>query len=358
LTIHSGNRIEMPLNAQLTMTDSQLVVDGTSSEPVVFEPVAGTAYWNRIRLRGSGSTGASRIAHAILEAAGSDPAQGAATTRAAIVVEANAGVPATPAVSNTTIVDSNGYGMTFADSTHCGAACDDNTIVGSRFSAVRMHANFVGRFGTGNALVGNNTSGTLGHEGVWVVGDTVNTTATWLANDVPYAVQGNIELRRSSPLDPLPVLTIEPGTELRFASNRHLRVGDGNDGALDARGTGTQPITFTSIDTVSPVFWRGIDFNQGSNGSVLDHVIISYGGRSENTGNVNFRSGSAVMVGAVTFTHSEDYAAVIYAGSAPMFTGPSSDRVYTFNGQESNPGVGDPAFDCVRDVAADTCTLP
>jgi hypothetical protein len=359
LTIHSGNRIEMPLNAQLTMTDSQLVVDGTSSEPVVFEPVAGAAYWNRIRLRGAGSTGASRIAHAILEAAGSDPAQGAATTRAAIVVEANAGVPATPAVSDTTILDSNGYGMTFADSTHCGAACDDNTIVGSRFSAVRMHANFVGRFGTRNALVGNNTSGTLGHEGVWVVGDTVSTTATWPANDVPYAVQGNIEIRRSSPADLLiPVLTIEPGTELRFASDRRLRVGDGNDGALDAQGTGTQPITFTSIDTVSPVFWRGIDFNQGSDGSVLDHVIISYGGRSENTGNVNFRSGSDVRVGAVTFRHSEDYAAVIYAGSAPMFTGPSSDREYTFNGQESNPGVGDPAFDCVRDVAADTCTLP
>jgi hypothetical protein len=133
-------------------------------------------------------------------------------------------------------------------------------------------------------------------------------------------------------------------------------VGAGNDGILEAVGTSMEPITFTSIDTVSPVFWRGIDFNQGSGGSILDHVIVSHGGQSENTGNVNFRIGSAVTVGAATFAYSEDYAAVIYSGSAPMFTGPSTDRVYTFNGQESNPGVGDPAFDCVRDVAAGTCT--
>jgi hypothetical protein len=41
-----------------------------------------------------------------------------------------------------------------------------------------------------------------------------------------------------------------------------------------------------------------------------------------------------------------------------MFTGPSTDRVYTFNGQQSIPGDGDPAFDCVRDVAASVCTQP
>jgi hypothetical protein len=358
LTIEAGTRIEMPLNGQLTMTDSRLVLDGAASEPVVVERAAGAAYWSRIRLRGAGSGGVSRITHAVLEGGGSDPALGASAGRAAIVVEASAGVPATPAVSDTMIVGSNGYGMTFADSTHCMGACNDNTIVGSRFSAVRMYANFIGRFGTGNALGGNNTSATWGHDGVWVLGDTVDVGATWPSNGVPYVIQGNIELRQSNPLDPIPVLTIEPGTELRFASNTRLRVGEGNDGVLDARGTGTEPITFTSIDTVSPVFWRGIDFNQGSDGSILDRVYISYGGSTENTGNVNFRSGSIVTIGAVVFTHSEDYAAVIYSGSAPMFTGAPTDRLYMFNGQESNPGGGDPAFDCVRDVAALTCTQP
>ena len=358
LTIHAGNQIEAPLNGHFTMTDSQLVIDGTASEPVAIGPVAGAAYWNRIRLRGSGAGGASRITHAVIESAGSDPGQGASSSRAAIVVEANGGIAATPAVSNTMIVNSNGYGLTFAGSTHCGSGCDDNTIVGSRFAAVRMQANFIGRFGTGNALEGNNTSGTLGHEGVWVVPGSINTTATWPANGVPYVVQGSIALRQSSPLDPVPVLTIAPGTEVRFAGDSRLRVGDGNDGVLDARGTSSDPITFTSADTATPAFWRGIDFDQGSDGSILDWVVVSYGGRSANTGNVNFRSGSVVTIGAAVFTHSEDYAAVVYSGSAPMFTGPSTDRMYTSNGQQSNPGLGDPAFDCVRDVAASVCTQP
>ena len=356
LTIHAGNQIEMPSNGQLAMIDSQLVVDGTSSDPVVLEPIGGAPFWNRIRLRGSGSAGTSRITHAVLEGAGSDPGLGASSGRAAIVVENSGAGPATPSVSNTMIVNSNGYGMTFANSTHCGAGCNDNMITGSRFAAVRMHANFIGRFGTGNALAGNNTSDTPGHEGMWVAGDAVDETAVWPANDVPYVVQGNIELRRSTPLDPLPVLTVDPGSELRFASGVGLRVGDGNDGALDARGTSSQPITFTSLDTVSPVFWRGIDFGQGSDGSMLDWVVVSHGGSGANTGNVNFRSGSSVVIGAVVFAHSADYAAVIYSGSAPMFTGPSADRVYTFNGQRSNPGVGDPAFDCVRDISAGICT--
>ena len=82
LRIAAGNRIEMPLNGQLAATDAQLVVDGNALEPVVFEPAGGAAYWNRIRIRGDGAAGVSRISHAILQSAGSDPALGASTARA------------------------------------------------------------------------------------------------------------------------------------------------------------------------------------------------------------------------------------------------------------------------------------
>ncbi|MGB5521151.1 MAG: putative Ig domain-containing protein [Polyangiales bacterium] len=354
LNIHAGNRVEMPLDGAIRMTESQLVVDGSPSEPVVLEPVAGADYWNGILLRGSGA-GVTRISNAMLLSAGSSPTSGAATSRAAIAVEPNGGNPATPAIANTVIAGSNGYGMTFADTTHCGGACNDNTVIGSRFSAVRMNGNFVGRFGAGNMLAGNNTTGTFGHDGFWVVGDVVNATATWPRNDVPYMMHGDFELRQSNPFDPVPIWTIEPGNELRFASDRRIRVGEGNDGVLEAQGTSTDWITFTSMDIATPTFWRGIDFAQGSDGSILDHVIVSYGGRSANTGNVNFRSGSVATIGVVSLTHSEDYAAVIYAGSAPTFTGPSTDRLYVRNGQASVPGAGDPSFDCVRDATAGTC---
>ena len=84
-------------------------------------------------------------------------------------------------------------------------------------------------------------------------------------------------------------------------------------------------------------------------------LIVSFGGRRAGTGNVNFRSGSTVTVGVATLSLSEEYAAVVFSGSAPMFTGPPTDRLYELNGQASNPGPGDPAFDCVLDVATGTC---
>jgi hypothetical protein len=345
----------MPLDGAIAMTDSQLVIDGTPIEPVVFKPVAGADYWDRIRLRGGG-VGITSITHAVLQSGGSDPTSGAATSRAAITVEPNGGNPASPAIASTVIAGSNGYGMTFADTTHCGGACNDNTVIGSRFSAIRMHGNFVGRFGTGNVLAGNNTTGAFGHDGFWVVSDVVNTSATWPPNDVPYMMHGNFELRQSNPFDSLPIWTIEPGSELRFASDRRLRVGEGNDGVLLAQGTVADAITFTSMDIATPSFWRGIDFAQGSDGSLLDHVVVSYGGSSSDTGNVNFRSGSVVTMGEVALTHSEDYAAVIFSGSAPMFTGPSTNRLYIRNGQASVPGAGDPSFDCVREETSGTCT--
>lgn len=358
LTIRAGNQIEMPLNGRLSLADSTLRIEGTASEPVALLPASGVPYWGGIRLHGTGQTEISEIAHASIQAAGGDPSLDASPQRAAVVVEASTEGPATPAIHDAWVIDSNGYGVTFADSTHCAAQCNDNTIVGSRFSPVRMFANFVGRFGVGNALVGNDTSGALGHEGVWVVGDAIDTTATWPAVAVPYVVHGDIELRQASPLDPMAVLTIAPGSELRFAQGRRLRVGEGNDGALEARGTAAEPITFTSIDPNSAVFWRGIDFNQGSDGSVLDQVVVSHAGSTTGTGNVNFRSGSVVEVGAVRLTHSANYAAVIDPGSAPMFLGPSAERSYASNGQAYNPGPGDPAYDCILDLAADVCIQP
>ena len=344
LTIAAGTLVQMPTNGQLDMNESQLVVEGTVSSPVVFATAPSASFWNRIRLRGQGGDGISRIRHAVLDTAGSDPSLDADWRRAALLVEVRRGVAATPAISGTTITNSQGYGVVFSDQAHCGGQCTDNTVVGSRFSAVRMHGNFIGRFGTGNELAGNNTSTTLGHEGVWVVGDRIDVGATWPANDVPYVVQGDLELRQDAGNSPVPVLTIDPGAELRFAENRRLRVGDGGDGILDAQGDPSHPITFTTLDAATPVHWRGMFLGQGSDGSVLDAVTVSFGGRNDNTGNVNFLAGSLVTIGAVSFTDSDNYAGLIFDGGSATFAGSPASRVYSGNG-----------FDCILDVRTRTC---
>ena len=355
LTIRAGNVIEMPLNGQLQMTRSRLVVDGTPAEPVVFKPAPTVPYWRRLRLHGPPAVGVSEIRNAVFDRGGGDPSLGVATSRATILADSDAGNPATPTIVDSTLTNSNGYGIVFQDQSHCQARCVNNVVTGSRFAAVRMHANFVGRFGSPNTLTGNNTSGTLGHEGIWVPGDTIDFSATWPDAGVPYVVQGNLDVREAVPADPIVVMTVDPGAELRFAEGARLRIGDGGDAVLIAQGTLADPISFTSLDAATPLFWRGIDFDQGADGSVLDHVVVSYGGRNNNEGNLNFRSGSVVTVGVVTMSFAEDYAAVVFTGAGPLFVGPATDRTYIANGQESMPGAGDPAFDCVDDRATSTC---
>ena len=109
-------------------------------------------------------------------------------------------------------------------------------------------------------------------------------------------------------------------------------------------GGSSNPITFTTLDAETPVYWRGIFLGQGSDGSVLDAVTVSFGGRNDNTGNVNLLAGSLVTIGAVSFTDSDNYAGVIFDGGSATFAGSPASRVYVGNG-----------FDCILDVRAGTC---
>jgi hypothetical protein len=74
-------------------------------------------------------------------------------------------------------------------------------------------------------------------------------------------------------------LTIEPGARLAFAKGARLDV---QDGALIARGSALEPVTFTSAAAVpEPGDWVGIVLASKSKGSVLEHVVVEFGGTSE-----------------------------------------------------------------------------
>ncbi|HWQ92249.1 MAG TPA: polymorphic toxin-type HINT domain-containing protein [Clostridia bacterium] len=75
------------------------------------------------------------------------------------------------------------------------------------------------------------------------------------------------------------VLTVRPGTTLRFATGAGLRV---QQGALRAEGTALDPIVFTSAkdqpgQVPAPADWQGIVLDGGANASVLKHVFVRYG---------------------------------------------------------------------------------
>jgi hypothetical protein len=82
-----------------------------------------------------------------------------------------------------------------------------------------------------------------------------------------------------------PVLTIEPGVTVTFASNASLTIGMGQTaaapGGLQAVGTAAAPIVLTS-DAASPSAgaWGGVYFSPTADPtSTLSHAVVKYGGQ-------------------------------------------------------------------------------
>jgi len=69
-------------------------------------------------------------------------------------------------------------------------------------------------------------------------------------------------------------LTIQPGATLKFAPNTNLTV----NGVLNAIGTQSQQITFTSTRDTTPGSWGTITLNgQGASSSIIQYANIKYG---------------------------------------------------------------------------------
>jgi len=105
--------------------------------------------------------------------------------------------------------------------------------------------------------------------------ETINTDTTWLLTSSPYVVcSGGLTVASGA------TLTIEPGIVVQFESgiSNKLNV----QGALEAIGTVTQPITFTGL-VAAPGSWAGV-FVDGTSVTPalanLSYVTLDYGGVS------------------------------------------------------------------------------
>ncbi len=69
-------------------------------------------------------------------------------------------------------------------------------------------------------------------------------------------------------------LTIQPGVEVRFDQGADIQVS--NNGVLEAIGSPTQPITFTSNQTQTRGVWNGIHFDGNSISGTIRYAVIEY----------------------------------------------------------------------------------
>ena len=134
-------------------------------------------------------------------------------------------------------------------------------------------------------LVGNTSSGSA-NNGYGLKGSVAGTVTFSSPGTFPFIVWDSWS---NLSVDVGATLTFSPGTVVKFASGRALTV----DGRLVAQGTDAEPITFTSLkddahggDTngdgaataAAPGNWTGLALTASSNGSVLEHTWLGYGG--------------------------------------------------------------------------------
>ena len=182
----------------------------------------------------------------------------------------------------------NPYGawLVGSSTTSCAIDLTNNTFSGNTYPV--LHENSFPTY-NGNIFTGNGRQG-IAVRGTWRI------DGTWTdvqGSGLPYIIESETTIASGA------TLTIEPGVVVKFEytnqddAKRLLAV----DGVLNAQGTASDPIVFTSIrddtyaddtngdgaaTTEAPGDWGYIKFNAA--GSTLDHCIIRYGGHRRRPG--------------------------------------------------------------------------
>ena len=137
-----------------------------------------------------------------------------------------------------------------------------------------------------------------------LVRGTISENTTWRRSESPYIVTADITVRGTSTA--AAVLTIEPGVVVRFMPGTGLTVGTSSyKGALDARGTETEPIVFTSNAVApAPGDWKALCFYDAADdeSSVLENCMIDYGGAAYNSAVYCYHATPTIRNSAVRFS--------------------------------------------------------
>jgi hypothetical protein len=133
----------------------------------------------------------------------------------------------------------------------------------------------------------------------------ITTSLTWTADKL-YVVNGSIEIGNNA------VLTIEPGTVIKFNAGASLSVGYSTNGTLIANGTVDKPITFTSSAALPTAgAWDGLYFySKTQSSSLLKYCNIQFAGSNSGYGAVNILACDLAM----------DYCTIGNSGSDAIYT--------------------------------------
>lgn len=285
LTVMPGVVIAFEANAGMDITDvnadGSLTAEGTGSEQIRFtgtEKEAG--FWRGLSFESNDVR--NRLTWVTVEYAGSDPIVTYGTGVAlngAVAIESESGFNGSLSIERTTISNSSGYGLIVEEGTLL-SEFDANSFINNAESAVRINANNVGSLDAFSDFLGGFEGvGTNGFNGVEINASgssihDITEDAVWpaLALGATYRVEQSFDVEAQ--------LTIMPGATIEFEANQTAIFKQNLDiplGTLIAKGTESDPITFTGVSK-TPGYWQGLIIQSNSILNEMDYCIIEYGG--------------------------------------------------------------------------------
>lgn len=129
---------------------------------------------------------------------------------------------------------------------------------------------------------------------------------TWKKQTVPYYIVSLIRLDQN--------LTIDPGTILKFHSDGSMWVGSDDNATLNAIGTETEKIIFTSAATTpAPGAWNGLFFYENVTGnSILKYCVVEYAGKGSDNANITLSNVNGLTIENCVIRKSSGYGVYSY----------------------------------------------
>lgn len=343
LTVQPGVTIAFEANAGMDITDvnadGSLSAEGTGSQQIKFTGLEKEAgFWRGLSFESNDVR--NRLTWVTVEYAGSDPIVTYGTgiaLHAAVAIESESGFNGSLSIERSTISNTSGYGLIVEEGTLL-RKFEANAFINNSESALRIDANNVGAIDAfSDFMGGSGGSGTNGFNGVEINASgspihDITADATWpgLANEATFRVAQSFDVEAE--------LTILEGAIIEFEANQTATFKQDLNtplGALIAKGTVAEPITFTGVEkTVG--YWRGLVIQSNSVLNEMDHCIVEYGGSDPIAGelaNIGVEkdgayASPALKISNSTIRHSAGCGIVIEAGDT-NFT--ASDITYNDN---------------------------
>jgi hypothetical protein len=325
-TVAPGTVMEFDAGVSIVLgAGGSLDLTGTDSEPIQLRGVeAIRGYWKGIQVTTEAS--ANVLDHVELRDAGSDPWAGGVGQQAGLYVTNEASV----SITNSAFVNNEGYAIKapFVNTTFPAFA--DNLFYGN-VTPMGLHANRAGELDEDTAF----SSGVDLNDNQYVEltfsnTDTVSSTQTWPALEVPYRVGARTFVEAP--------LTIAAGARLEFAQDVEFVVRD--TGSLTLAGTELEPVLLVGAEDLQG-YWVGVLINTASASNVFTHAVIGNGGSTDGEGihvaNVEVLNGSLALVGSVEVSDSGGFGLYVDLSDltgCPVLTG-SGNASGLFGGEDS-----------------------